>query len=385
MTLYVFNPEHDYALANNDPHFVAPASAIRFADECAPFLRHITEDEGILFLPYQEKPFLTFQTMEASRELPAAIDRVYPWGWDPSIALQLREAGIAEHLLPTHKTLETIRTLAHRQTAARAMRFLHQQLGNGLPLPSPAKLLASTEEAERFVQQWRDVIFKSPYSGNGRGHLYAHGIFSPTLQRQISGVIRRQGAIMAEPLLDVVQDFAMEFRCQDRKIRFCGYSLFNTLHYGYAGNMLWTDEAIEQHLSQWISIEKLRMIRDTVLRFLEDEIAPSYQGYLGVDMFIYQDNGFKINPMVEINLRITMGMASHILHKSHLHPDAIGTFKLEYRPKPGDLLLRADQLGRQHPFIRKEGRWYSGFLSLTPITEMTQYAFFVLLQPKVHS
>ena len=67
MTLYVFNPEHDYALANNDPHFVAPASAIRFADECATVLRHIVEDEGILFLPYQEKHFLSFATMEASR------------------------------------------------------------------------------------------------------------------------------------------------------------------------------------------------------------------------------------------------------------------------------------------------------------------------------
>lgn len=385
MTLYVFNPEHDYALANNDPHFVAPASAIRFADECALFLRHIIEDEGFLFLPYQEKHFLSFETKEATRELPATVDRVCPWGWDPSIALQLREAGIAEHLLPSPETLETIRSLAHRQTAARAMCFLHQQLGNDLPLPSPAELLTTTDEAEHFVQQWRDVIFKSPYSGNGRGHLYAHGIFSPTLQRQISGVIRRQGAIMAEPLLDVIQDFAMEFRSHNQKVEFCGYSLFNTLHYGYAGNMLWTDEAIEQHLSQWISAEKLRTIREAILHFLEDEIAPSYQGYLGVDMFIYQDNGFKINPMVEINLRMTMGMASHILRERYLHPDTAGSFKLEYRPKPGDLLHYADQLGRQHPFIRKEGQWYSGFLSLTPITEMTQYAFFVLLQPKVHS
>lgn len=382
MTLYVFNPEHDYALANNDPHFVAPASAIRFADECAPFLRHITEDKGILFLPYQEKHYLSSETMEASHELPATVDRVCPWGWDHAIALQLREAGVPEHLLPTHKTLETIRTLAHRQTAAQAMRFLNQQLGNELPLPPAAELLTSVDEAEHIIHQWQDVIFKSPYSGNGRGHLYAHGICSPTLRRQISGVIRRQGAIMAEPLLDVVQDFAMEFRCHDQKADFCGYSLFNTMHYGYAGNMLRTDEAIEQHLSQWISIEKLRTIRDTVLRFLEDEIAPSYQGYLGVDMFIYQDNGFKINPMVEINLRMTMGMASHIIRERYLHPDTIGTFRLEYRPKPGDLLRLAEELHRQHPFVPKEGKWYSGFLSLTPITENTQYAFFVLLQAK---
>ena len=185
---------------------------------------------------------------------------------------------------------------------------------------------------------------------------------------------------MAEPLLDVVQDFAMEFRCQDQKVEFCGYSLFNTLHYGYAGNLLWTDEAIEQHLSQWVTREQLRNIREVILRFLEDNIATAYQGYLGVDMFIYQDNEFKINPMVEINLRMTMGMASHILRQRYLHPDTVGTFRLEYRPKPGDLLQCAEELNRQHPLVRKDEQWHSGFLSLTPVTENSQYAFFVLLQ-----
>ncbi|MBR6161772.1 MAG: hypothetical protein IKQ75_07885 [Bacteroidales bacterium] len=382
MTLYVFNPEHDYALANNDPHFVAPASAIRFADECATVLRHIVEDEGILFLPYQEKHFLSFATMEASRELPTGIDRVCPWGWDHAIALQLQEAGVPEQLLPSREDLESLRTLAHRQTAAKAMRYLHQQMGNKLPLPPSAELLTTPEDAERYIRQWQDVIFKSPYSGNGRGHLYAHGSSSPTLRRQISGVIRRQGAIMAEPLLNVVQDFAMEFRCQGQKVHFCGYSLFNTMHYGYAGNLLWTDEAIEQHLSQWIAVEQLLEIREAILHFLGDEIAPHYQGYLGVDMFIYQDNGFKINPMVEINLRMTMGMASHIIRERYLHPDTIGTFKLEYRPKPGDLLQYADQLNRQHPFEEHDGQWYSGFRSLTPVTKTTQYAFFVLLESR---
>ncbi len=285
-----------------------------------------------------------------------------------------------EHLLPTHEDLETLRTLAHRKTAAQAMLFLHRQMGDELPLPPAAELLTSVDEAERIIRQWKDVIFKSPYSGNGRGHLYAHGSISPTLRRQISGVIRRQGSIMAEPLLDVVQDFAMEFRCQGQKVHFCGYSLFNTLHYGYAGNLLWTDETIEQHLSQWIAVEQLSEIRDVILHFLKDEIAPYYQGYLGVDMFVYQDNGFKINPMVEINLRMTMGMASHILRERHLHPDTIGTFKLEYRPKAGELLHCAEELGRQHPFVVRDGRWHSGFQSLTPVSETTQYAFFAFLK-----
>lgn len=38
MIRYFFNPEHDYALANNDANFVAPRSAVEFAADCADFM-----------------------------------------------------------------------------------------------------------------------------------------------------------------------------------------------------------------------------------------------------------------------------------------------------------------------------------------------------------
>ena len=47
MTLHVFNPEHDYALADNQPQFVALRSAAQFAYDCAPFMRYLYDNEDI--------------------------------------------------------------------------------------------------------------------------------------------------------------------------------------------------------------------------------------------------------------------------------------------------------------------------------------------------
>ena len=52
MNLLVFNPEHDYALADNQPQFVALRSAAQFAHDCAPFMRYLTEDETVVLDAY---------------------------------------------------------------------------------------------------------------------------------------------------------------------------------------------------------------------------------------------------------------------------------------------------------------------------------------------
>jgi len=377
MTLYIFNPEHDYALANNEPHFVPPASAVKFAHDCAPFLRHIVSDDGFIYLPYADsESFLSLQGKRLAT-LPEPVTRIQPWGWDPLVMRQCKE--LLEDNCPTgDDILPNIRKLAHRRNTIEALHFLQQEMPD-LTLPEPAQELFTIEEMEHYVEEHRDVIFKSPYSGNGRGHLYAHGECSPTLLRQGGGVIRRQGSIMAEPLYEVIQDFAMEFCCRNGQAAFSGYSLFSTRHYGYAGNLLMSDEAIEETLSQWIPRTDLHRLQNTLTQHIENHIAPQYDGFLGVDMFIYlQNRQHRLNPMVEMNLRMTMGMAAHIIYERYVHPESQGSMQLEFSPMSGALQDRTSQ----QPALRlKEGRWHSGFLSLTPIEKDTHYAITVNINP----
>ncbi|MCQ2275704.1 MAG: hypothetical protein MJZ87_01960 [Bacteroidales bacterium] len=93
MTLYIFNPEHDYALAHNDEHFMTLQSAVQFANDCASFLRYVTDDEEqSLFLPYSTP------IPDLSGFHPA---HVVPWGWDKLVTHQLRNAGLSDEHLPT--------------------------------------------------------------------------------------------------------------------------------------------------------------------------------------------------------------------------------------------------------------------------------------------
>ena len=266
MELFVFNPEHDYALADNQPQFVALRSAAQFAYDCAPFMRYLADDEAEVLDAY--RPFgKEFQKNFAPLENADRITKVTPWGWDAAVVYQLRRIGIPDNLLPKDAQLSKLRELAHRRTTIAAMEFLRGHCAQPEKLPEPPEYLTEIQEIENYVQRKKDVIFKSPYSGNGRGHLYAHGTTNPTLLRQCGGVLKRQGGILAEKQYTVVQDFAMEFECRNGEVVFRGYSLFKTEHYGYGGNLLMPDSAILLALSHYVNIEELVTVKSLVSDF----------------------------------------------------------------------------------------------------------------------
>ncbi len=369
MHLLLFNPEHDYALADNQPQFVALRSAAQFAYDCAPFMQYLTEDEAIVLDAY--RPFgKEFQKNFAPLEGAERITKVTPWGWDAAAVYQLRRIGIPDTLLPTDVQLSELRELAHRRTAIAAMEFLHDKHPHPEGLPMPPLFLTELQQVEDFVKRTPDVIFKSPYSGNGRGHLYAHGTTNPTLLRQCGGVLKRQGGLIAERMYTVVQDFAMEFECRNGEVIFRGYSLFKTEHYGYGGNLLMPDSAILQALSLYVNIEELAVVQSLVSDFLRQEVAPHYKGDAGVDMFVYQEDGaYKLHPFVEVNLRKTMGLAAHDIYARYCHPEARGTFRIvrgEVETCHGASLQKGMQL--------RDGLWWRGTMALNPVTAATRYA-----------
>ncbi len=375
MHLLLFNPEHDYALADNQPQFVALRSAAQFAYDCAPFMQYLTEDEAIVLDAY--RPFgKEFQKNFAPLEGAERITKVTPWGWDAAAVYQLRRIGIPDTLLPTDVQLSELRELAHRRTAIAAMEFLHDKHPHPEGLPMPPLFLTELQQVEDFVKRTPNVIFKSPYSGNGRGHLYAHGTTNPTLLRQCGGVLKRQGGLIAERMYTVVQDFAMEFECRNGEVIFRGYSLFRTEHYGYGGNLLLPDDVILSTLSQYIDSQKILQIQALVRDFLRLHIAPHYDGVAGVDMFVYQEGGtYKLHPFVEVNLRMTMGLAAHEIFRMHCHPEARGTFRIvrgEVETCRGASLQKGMQL--------RDGLWWRGTMALNPVTERTGYAVVIELE-----
>ena len=162
----------------------------------------------------------------------------------------------------------------------------------------------------------------------------------------------------------------MEYDCSGGEVTFRGYSLFQTAHYGYAGNLLMPDDAILSTLSQYLDIQEILQNQNLVRDFLQKHFAPYYDGEAGVDMFVYQEDGrHKLHPFVEVNLRKTMGLAAHDLYARYCHPEARGTFRIVHGPV-GTLLATSLQKGMHC----RDGLWFSGTAVLNPVTDKTQYA-----------
>ena len=386
--LLLFNPDHDLALAHGRTHYVPPASAAAFAADAAPVVSWLTRDAAVL-VPEQTLPDEFLRQLQELRkecrwvtlrdlpELP--LEKVVPWGWNYNIWERLKKWGVSDSTLPMDTEITEIQRLSHRRTAVAAMQFLRDRAPRPDQLPLPAQELHSLEEADRFFRDHADVMFKMPWSGSGRGLRHVVTTMSTHQRGWIGQSIRKHGCILAEPFCSVIQDFAMEFQCEG-DVRFEGYSLFETHNGVYLANTLLSDDAIENHLSQWIDIQLLAEYRSLLAQFIQQEIAPYYKGCVGVDMFVYRKDGdFFVNPAVELNLRMTMGLLANRFVREYMAPGATGTMSVEYRPRAGELYEELQALKKKFPPVFADGKLMSGCITLSPVLPETCYTVQVIV------
>ena len=387
MTLHLFNPDHDLALAHGRTHYVPPASAVQFARDAAALMAWLSPGAAVL-APYGQPADDFADVMHrlgiecqwiTEKELPLAeVGEVLPWGWNYNLRERLKKMGIVAEVLPNDTELAEIQRLSHRRTAAKAMRFLCESVSRPDLLPLPAQELHTLEEADALLVRYGKAMFKMPWSGSGRGLRRVEQTMSPHQRGWIRQSILKSGCIMAEPFMIVVQDFAMEFSCNGTS-SFEGYSLFKTHNGVYLGNILASDAEIEKHLSQWIDIQLLHEYRDGLLQFIQKEIAPYYKGCVGVDMFVYQKDGaYFINPAVELNLRMTMGLLANRFCRNYLADGTTGTMSLEYRATAGELYAEHLALNKKFPPVISDGKLESGYITLSPVLPETCYTVQVI-------
>ena len=103
----------------------------------------------------------------------------------------------------------------------------------------------------------------------------------------------------------------MEFYSNGRgKVLFSGYSHFITDEKGvYRGNMLVSNEEVEQWILRYIPLEAFVCIRGYLQKVIEGIYGRYYSGPMGIDMMICPDQRgypYAIYPHVEINVRMTI-------------------------------------------------------------------------------
>ncbi|MDR3262655.1 MAG: hypothetical protein LBT78_12610 [Tannerella sp.] len=394
--LHYFNPGHETAVWSGKAHYTSPVA-----------VRKMTADLALLPLWYSGKGdyVLTGETTEASRFLsslpsvlcppaipvsPEEISRCIPvtepveaapWG------LSLPTIRLFESLRTRHAALaiprwEEIRTrLTGRQTATGCLLNIQSLLPDTQSLILPC-FCSHPDEIRQFMSVCPPpYLLKMPYSCSGRGlyWLRKDDLDEPSL-RWIGGALKKQGQLSIEQALDKVCDFAMEFESDGNgRVMYQGLSVFDTLPKGpFSSSLLGSPELLKKQLLPYVSENRLREVQEAVTTVLTETLASVYQGYLGVDMLIYRRNGaYLIHPMIELNLRYTMGLVAMQLSRRLMHPAAQGRFVIAC-DAPETAYASHLQMEKTHPLRLTGPKIRSGYFSLCPVTTGTQYRAYII-------
>lgn len=364
----IFNPEHDLCMANGDANFVPPASALEFGKDCAGLTRWIDQSTD---------------------------NEVVPWGWDAVLKRRLQKEGVSGSMLPSDAAIAEIRRLSHRRNAVNASIYVNDFQANAdarlLKYLRPISYVREISDINALtpaVEAFGDAVLKAPLSGSGKGLRWARcNELSASDLGWSRNVIAKQGSIMVEKRLEIVQDFAMLFHVGRSEVSSEGYSLFFNDNGIYKGNVLASDAHILSRISCYVPNVLIINVKAALEKYLECEFLGKYTGYVGADMFIYKEAGeYRLAPVGELNVRMTMGLLARRLYDRHLcgNPQQIkllrpGDAKLPaFEMKPADL---DGQYAMCVEYSPAPGKLYSEkeeFLeTLTEITPASRYAVVV--------
>ena len=309
--MWVFNVEHDLCLASGERNFIPPRAVVEFAQRC----RWIGK-----YMP-----------------VPQGAGRIVPWGWNMQLKERLFREGVPAAELPSDAELEFIKENSRRELAVELLEHLNVGY-DGRIVSSRYRIVAhSLQEIEGFLHEKGKAVLKAPLSGSGKGVRFVTKELMETDRGWCRRTLESQRAVIVEERLDVVQEFAMLFEVGAGGIKFLGYSMFYASNGAYKGNLLASNGYIEEKLAKDVGMNILEGIRENVAGFLQEKLCGRYTGFVGVDMFLYRggEGRVMINPAVEINLRMTMGLIARNIFDHHREELQLGDGTHCFEPERG--------------------------------------------------
>ena len=216
MTLHIFNPSHDEALAAHTAHYCPSRPARQLAHALAELpLLWAAEGDVCLRLPASGGT--------EGVEVPdwTAVERIEPWGWDRHIVGLLRRLGAPERLLPSDERLCALRRMSSRETGVRWAEGLHVDDLPGVVKPRAVFCTSTAAAVEAALAMDGRAMMKQPWSCSGRGVWpFAD---DAACRRRIDKAVRLQGGVEVQARCEGLLDAAMEFTVDaDGRVHFEG-------------------------------------------------------------------------------------------------------------------------------------------------------------------
>lgn len=394
--LFIFNPTSEMAIANGEIAWQPNRTLQQFEKdlELLPYIFAESHD-SIVVNELPSSNFLdllkvikdinpSFIRKSELKNIVNSVDfgnlSLQPWGWSPAahhILKPLKElTSNAFKNSPnntwknTHKKIvsrqfssEILSTITHKSPA---FPFLPQNL--------QPKTCHTIKDITDQIKNWGQIVLKAPWSSSGRGvQMLRHAKLNESNKQWISGIIKQQGYIMVEPLLDKLQDFSLQFFINSDEIEFLGVGKFSTNSNGqYISNTL---NPQTQFIEKILRIEKL--VGQTTKALKKLDIQDHYEGFAGIDLMTIQvEDNVLIHPCVEVNWRYNMGLVALQLQKL-IHPEAKGKFCVHFNPKKTFSIFSKEALS-QYPVKLKNGLPRKGFYPLSDSEKAISGAYIIL-------
>lgn len=400
--VFYFNPTCELAVANGSFSYQPPLLLQEMERDLSilPFIFCTSND----FVLTENKPSAKFIEMLSNNgfELPkfgslselevlpnCSIKQITPWGWSPASHYKfsrLKEKCSPEfRKSPVYEWQKAHKTLYERSTS---LSFLHKIIELSPDEYIISKELIGTEcnsiqEVDLQLRKHKQLVIKAPLSSSGRGiQIIRKPVLDNARTQWISGVLKQQQYVVAEPFLQKVTDFSFQFNIlSESEIEYLGISFFETNSNGqYQGTYLNAD--ITQILDKSIQ-ESLKAVAKIISEALKTSVYNTlYRGFIGIDGIIFKnENRLLIHPCVEVNCRTNMGILAKFL-ENKIHPESKGKFELFYGA-PGQFITFVNQMASKNQLVLRDGKIFTGFLPLTLGNINTKYGAYILVgEPK---
>lgn len=328
---HLFYPENDLALARDIARYTAPPAAVQLRRSGLTLPFFYGNDGDAVVAQGVDAQWLgrIRDAFGPDVSLWHSGDKGFvpsPWGWSKASRQYFADLGFPASELPSDVTLDAIRELSHRRTAARVASMVAADLP--FAVAPPASELSTLEEINEFIREHPDgAVLKLPWSSSGRGLVATDPATAAQQQGMFAGMLARQGTVMAEPRYRRLLDFAMLFTIEGGICRYAGMSVFSSVGLGtYAGNELAPEAELRARVAALCGADRLEAIKAALTKALAEVAGMNYSGPLGVDMMAVAGAGFPVVPVSEINFRMTMGHLCHRFYSRYAVDGTRGTF-----------------------------------------------------------
>lgn len=393
-----FNPGHEVAVLNGSKFYMPPANVVNMQRNLAflpayyssvndfifvedmpdsSFIRYLNDELGICVHVFNEASLID------SLNRPIGLDVDF-WGITPQAIHKFETFSLKYELnLSLPQWDERYKQLSHRQASYMCLKYLLDN-SNHYSNDVLPRFFNELEEIEKYVEVNSNTKFllKAPFSSSGRGLLWLPlGHLTRTEKQIIHGHLKKQGCVSIEKVLNKKLDFAMEFRCEDSDVNFIGFSLFRTNNKGaYISNYIGSQCKIKETITDYINPELLEETKTLLTDYLQNNIAAFYNGCIGVDMMVYEENGeYKLQPCVEINARHTMGILALNITERLTAENSEGYFYIDFNPGENSIFELHKEMIRKYPLIVENKKIKSGYFSLCPVIPKTKYRAYLII------